>query len=126
MNSHSPPFIFMTENYEQLLVNSETFEPFILCLALGTLEAMKSEVWSSEAGVWTIGRPVFLEKLEEMKVSNETIDVLVQFDELNALEKLVERDAFNNELIKIEQTIKKRLEDFSKDFWYAKWAKEIS
>lgn len=116
----------MTENYEQLLVNSETFEPFILCLALGTLEAMKSKVWSSEAGVWTIGRPVFLEKLEEMKVSNETIDVLVQFDELNALEKLVERDAFNSELIKIEQIIKKRLEDFSKDFWYAKWAKEIS
>jgi len=125
-NSHSPPFIFMTENYEQLLVNSETFEPFILCLALGTLEAMKSQVWSSEAGVWTIGRPVFLEKLEEMKVSNETIDVLVQFDELNALEKLVERDAFNKELIKIEQIIKKRLEDFSKDFWYAKWAKENS
>ena len=112
----------MSENHEQLLVSSETFEPFVLCLALGTLEAMKSRVWSSEAGIWTIGRPAFLDKLEEMNVTNETIDVLVQFDELNALEKFVEKDDFNAELMKIERAIKKRLEVFSKDFWDAKWS----
>jgi hypothetical protein len=112
----------MSENYEQLLVNSETFEPFVLCLALGTLEAIKSETWSSEAGVWTIGRPTFLSKLEEMKIPTEIIDVLFQFDELNSLEKLVEKEDFHNELTKIEMAIKKRLEDFSKDFWYAKWS----
>ena len=116
----------MPENYEQLLVSSETFEPFVLCLALGTLEAMKSKVWSSEAGIWTVGRPAFLSKLEEMKVSDETLDVLVQFDELNALEKFVEEEAFDKELIKIEQTIKKRLTNFSKDFWNAGWSDEIS
>jgi hypothetical protein len=114
----------MSDNYEQLLVNSETFEPFVLCLALGTLEAMKSRVWSSEAGIWTIGRPNFLDKLEELKVSDETISILVEFDELNALEKFVDKDDFDRKLLKVEQNIKKRLEGFSEKFWDAKWSDE--
>ena len=115
----------MPENYEQLLVSFETFEPFVLCLALGTLEAIKSGTWSSEAGIWTIGRPNFLAKLEELEVSEETINILVEFDELSALEKLVNSDDFNRNLVKIEQNIKKRLEDFSGNFWNAKWAHEV-
>ena len=111
----------MAENYEQLFVSSETFEPFVLCLALGTLEAMKTGIWSSEAGIWTIGRPDFLEKLEELNISEETINVLVQFDELNALEKFGGREDFERELLKIEDVIKKRLEDFSENFWNARW-----
>jgi GH24 family phage-related lysozyme (muramidase) len=116
----------MTENHEKLLVSSETFEPFVLCLALGTLEAMKAEIWSSEAGVWTIGRPNFLNELEKMKISDETIDVLVQFDELNALEKIAEKEDFQRELLKIERKIKKRLEEFSGVFWHAEWSDETS
>lgn len=115
----------MAENYEQLLVKSETFEPFVLCLALGTLEAMKAGIWSSEAGIWTIGRPNFITELEKMNVSEETINLLVQFDELNALEKLSKED-FESELLIIEQKIKDRLECFSNDYWSAKWLNEIS
>ena len=114
----------MAENYEQLLVSDETFEPFVLCLALGTLEAIKSGVWSSEAGIWTIGRPNFLDKLEELKVSEETINILVEFDELNALEKFVSRDDFNEKLSGIERDIKKRLARFSENFWNARWEPE--
>ena len=120
------PFYFMTENYEQLFVSRETFEPFVLCLALGTLEAMKSGTWSAEAGIWTIGRPDFLEKLEELNISEETINALVQFDELSALENLVGQEEFERELRKIEQKIKQRLEDFSGSFWNAKWSHNIS
>ncbi len=116
----------MAENYEQLFVSSDSFEPFVLCLALGTLEAMKSRVWSAEAGIWTIGRPDFLEKLEELNVSEETINLLVQFDELSALEKLVDIEEFNRELLKIERKIKERLEDFSAYFWNARWSHEVS
>ena len=116
----------MAENFEQLLVSDATFEPFVLCLALGTLEAIKSGVWSSEAGIWTIGRPNFLDKLEELKISQETIDILVEFDELNALEKFVGRDDFNDKLLGIEQSIKKRLADFSENFWNARWSHEVS
>lgn len=112
----------MAENYEQLFVSGETFEPFVLCLALGTLEAMKSGTWSAEAGIWTIGRPDFLEKLEELNVSEETINALVQFDELSALKNLVDEDEFNHELTKIEHNIKKRLEDFAGEFWNARWS----
>lgn len=115
----------MTEHYEKLLVGSESFEPFVLCLALGTLEAIKAGIWPSEAGVWTIGRPNFLDELEKMRISDETIDLLVQFDELSALEDLDEAD-FENELHKIEQKIKTRLKDFSGQFWNAKWTDELS
>jgi hypothetical protein len=114
----------MPEKYEQLSVSVETFEPFVLCLALGTIEAIKAEVWSAESGIWTLGRPNFLDKLEEMKISEDTINILVQFDELNTLEKLVEKDVFEHELVKIEDAIKKRLEDFSETYWNAKWLSE--
>ena len=114
----------MSANYETLLVDAERLEPFVLCLALGTLEAMKSHVWPSEAGVWTIGRPGFLSRLESSSVSPETLDLLVQFDELNALEKLVEREAFVREVAKVEQKLKKRLEEFAGHYWKADWAEK--
>ncbi len=114
----------MSENYEQLSVRADTFEPFVLCLALGTLATIKSNIWSSEAGIWTIGRPNFLDKMDELKISEDTINILVQFDELNALEKLVERDVFESEITKIEESIKTRLEKFSETYWHAKWLSE--
>lgn len=116
----------MAENYEQLFVADETFEPFVLCLALGTLEAIRSGIWSAEAGIWTIGRPDFLEKLDELKVSEETINILVQFDELSALEKFSGREDLERELEKIEVSIKKRLRDFPEKYWNARWSHEIS
>ena len=115
----------MAENYEKLLVVSETFEPFVLCLALGTLEAIKSEIWLPEAGIWTVGRPNFLDQLEKMQVSEETMNILVEFDELAALESLDKAD-FDRELAKIEETIKTRLRDFSENYWQAKWLTENS
>ncbi len=115
----------MSENYETLLVKTETFEPFVLCLALGTLEAIKAEIWSTEAGIWTIGRPNFLDELEKMNVSEETMNILVQFDELNALKEL-DSEAFAREILKIEETIKEHLKNFSENFWYAKWSNKNS
>lgn len=114
----------MSDNYEQLSVSVETFEPFVLCLALGTLEVIKSNIWSSEAGIWTIGRPNFLDKLEELKISVETLDLLAQFDELNALEELVEKEVFESKILEIEEAIKARLEGFSENYWNAKWLSE--
>ncbi|MBS1793698.1 MAG: hypothetical protein JSS81_07585 [Acidobacteria bacterium] len=116
----------MTEKYEQLLVDAETFEPFVLCLALGTLEAMKAGIWPPDAGIWTVGRPNFLDELEKLRVSEETMNVLAQFDELSALEKLVESDAFEEEVRKIEHAIKRRLADFSDVYWNARWAGAVT
>jgi hypothetical protein len=115
----------MAENYEQLLVSSETFEPFVLCLALGTLEAIKSKIWTPDAGIWTIGRPNFLDELEKMQVSEETLNILVEFDELAALESLSPED-FAGKLLKLEEQIKARLSDFPQTFWQAKWVNEVS
>lgn len=116
----------MSEIYEKLLVNKQTFEPFVLCLALGTLEAMKAGIWSAEAGIWTVGRPNFLDELEKMNVSEETLNILVEFDELKALEEFAGEEDFAAKLLKIEENIKRRLEDFSNEFWDVKWLTEIS
>lgn len=114
----------MSENYQTLLVSSESFEPFVLCLALGTIKVIKSKIWSTEAGIWTIGRPNFLDKLEELKVSEETLNLLVQFDELNALEELVEKEVFESKIKEIEDAIIARLKGFSENYWNAKWLSE--
>ncbi len=42
-----------------LLVDQESIEAFVICLALGTLQAMLDDVLQEEAGIWTLGRPGF-------------------------------------------------------------------
>jgi hypothetical protein len=41
-------------------------EAFVLCLALGTLEAMRREDWPLDAGIWTLARPIFWQPLTEV------------------------------------------------------------
>jgi hypothetical protein len=112
----------MAEKYLQLDVSSHTIEPFVLCLALGTVEAIKSEVWNSEAGIWTIRRPIFFEKLKSFGIPQTIIDKLGIFDELSAIEQACNKDDFINVIESIESIIKTRLKDFNDIFWYAKWS----
>lgn len=112
----------MTEKYERLEISSQTVEPFVLCLALGTIEAIKSEVWNFKAGTWTIRRPNFFEKLKSFGIPQTIIDKLDMFDELSAIQQTANKDDFITAIESIESIIKIRLKDFSDDFWYAKWS----
>jgi len=54
-----------------------------------------------------------------MKVSEDTLNILVEFDEFDALEKFVTKENFNNKLLEVEENLKERLKDFSENFWRA-------
>ena len=49
----------MIDDETHLLEVSER-EALVLCLTLGTLEAMRGGLWPLEAGIWTLGRPIFV------------------------------------------------------------------
>jgi hypothetical protein len=61
-------------------------EAFALCLALGTLTAMRAGIWPLEAGIWTLGRPIFWESLTEM--DDTILAVFQSADELNVLAEI--------------------------------------
>lgn len=63
----------MTEESHTLLVAASDREAFALCLALGTLEAVRSGDWPTEAGIWTIARPVFREPLETEGIPEDVL-----------------------------------------------------
>lgn len=111
----------MASEFENLRVDSETFEPFVLCLALGTLRAIKEGVWPPKAGIWTIGRPNFIGEVERMKLSDDTIDILVLFDELSALEEFAGDEELNAQIENIEAALTERLRAFSDVYWHAEW-----
>src|SRR5262245_13550752 len=63
-------------------------EAFALCLALGTLEAIRCGAWPAEAGTWTISRPVFRDRLAAVGAPDEVLAIFSRADELSALEQL--------------------------------------
>src|SRR3954471_18109764 len=78
----------MSEESINLKVASTSRDALVLCLALGTLEAMRARVWPLEAGIWTLGRPLFWEPLKRAGLHEEVLDIFQTTDELDALEKL--------------------------------------
>jgi hypothetical protein len=79
-------------------------------------------VWNSEAGIWTIRRPIFFERLKSFGIPQAVIDKLDMFDELSAIQQSCNKDGFITEIESIESIIKTRLKDFNDNFWYAKWS----
>jgi hypothetical protein len=79
----------MTQRTKELHIGRDGLESFILCLALGTFEAMRSKAWTAEAGIWTLGRPTFKSLLEISHFPKDVIEVIEQADELAAIQELV-------------------------------------
>jgi len=82
----------------------------MLCLALGTLEAMRSGAWPLAAGIWTLGRPAFWEPLKRAGIADEVIDIFQTADELDALGKLSGRAAADALLERMTGVIRRHLE----------------
>ena len=95
-------------------------EAFALCLALGTLEAMRQGGWPLEAGIWTLGRPVFWEPLVE--VDDTTLEVFQSADELSALAKLCGYPVAEAALDRMIAVVRTRLSALPKKSWYARWS----
>lgn len=62
-------------------------EFYVASLARGVLMAMQTGAIGLEAGVWSLGRPVFQQALQG-SISTELRAVLQAFDELDALKDL--------------------------------------
>ena len=112
----------MSEKTMNLEIASTSCDAFVMCLALGTLEAMRSGTWPLEAGIWTLGRPVFWEPLKRAGVSEEILDILQTADELAALEKLGGRAAAEAVLDRMLETIRRHLDALPDKNWRAGWS----
>ena len=112
----------MAEETHTLIVASSDCEAFALCLALGTLEAIRSGAWPVEAGTWTIARPAFREPLITAGIPAEVMAVFSGADELSALMALAGRDAVERRLADWMAVIRTRLAVLSEPSWYARWS----
>lgn len=92
-DTHASPDDAAPEGVFRCEVAPSDLEAFVACLALGALEAMRSGSWPTEAGIWTLARPVFRRRLESAGLPGPLLDVLQRADELSALEELAGRSA---------------------------------
>jgi len=97
-------------------------EAFVLCLTLGTLEAMRGGLWPLEAGIWTLGRPIFWEPLAD--VDHVAVKVLQSADELSAIAELCGQPAAEAELDRMIAVVRSRLVALPEKSWYAYWRDE--
>ena len=111
----------MAEETLDLELDSTGRDALVLCLALGTLEAMRSGILPLEAGIWTLGRPVFWEPLKCAGMHEEVIVVFQTVDELDALEKLAGRAAAEAVLDRMLEVIRRHLEAVPNKNWRVEW-----
>ena len=98
-------------------------EALVLCLALGTLEAMRGGNWPLDAGIWTLGRPIFWESLTD--VDTAVVKVLQSADELSALAELCGYSAAEAELDRMIAIVRARLSALPEKSWYARWSDRV-
>src|SRR5579872_1329805 len=102
-------------------ISDNDLPAFMAYLALGTLEAVRTGTVSPDVGIWTLGRPMTWEPLEDAKlVPQELIDVLRQGDELLALHNLAPQtfDAVVSDLIERLHTV---LGEMPNPSWRVEW-----
>jgi hypothetical protein len=102
-------------------VDAPDLEAFVACLALGTLEAMRSGSWPSRAGTWTLARPAFWQTLESAGLPKSLLDVIQSADELSALEALSGPPAVDVELDKMIEAVRASLAKTASSMWRATW-----
>ena len=110
----------MDDDMYQLEVGKSDREAFVLCLALGTLEAMRRGYWPLTAGIWTLGRRIFWEALVD--IDDEVLAVFQSADEMSALAKLAGYPAAEAELDHMIAVIRARLSVLPEKSWYARWS----
>lgn len=74
-------------------VSSVHLDGFLGALVLGTLEAMRAGLWPLDAGIWSLGRPVFRAPLERAEISEPIATALREAGELSALATLAGQGA---------------------------------
>ncbi|MEN9360940.1 MAG: hypothetical protein RL095_2475 [Verrucomicrobiota bacterium] len=109
-------------NTEHRLIIRE-YEAFSLCLALGVIHAVRSGKLPAEAGIWTLGRPVFSRAVESMVLPEAVKDVFRSADEWDLTEKCAGRESLEMDLDAAIRILEDRLSLVTdpKAPWWAKW-----
>lgn len=71
-----------------LEIPEASLEFYVASLARGVLAAMRSGSIETEVGIWSLGRPIFQQTLQDSSISAELKNVLSVFDELDMLKTL--------------------------------------
>lgn len=111
----------MTDETCRLEIAVADREALSLCLALGTLEAIRSGAWPAEAGIWTIARPCFWKSLENIGIPDDVLNVFRSADELDAIAKLIGAEDVDKTLIKWIGILHGRLAAMSQPSWHGRW-----
>jgi hypothetical protein len=111
----------MAEPVHKIEIGEADREAFALCLALGTLEAIRSNAWPVEAAIWTIARPCFVEPLQDSGIPEAVLNVLRNADELGAIQKLVGADELQKTLVEWISLLRARLAELPERSWHARW-----
>jgi hypothetical protein len=65
-------------------------QSFFSCLGIGVLKCIRDGVAHPATGIWTLGRPIIWETLQEYNLlDDQALHTLQSFDEINALVKLL-------------------------------------
>lgn len=112
----------MVDDPHRLEIAETDREAFVLCLALGTLEAMRGGVWPMEAGIWSLGRPAFWQPLVQAGCASEVVAVLQAADELPALVALGGPLAAEVKLDRMIAIVRSRLSSLPEKSWHARWS----
>lgn len=99
-------------------VRNHAIVAFVAALTLGTLEAMRSGEWPLEAGISTLGRPIFQNPLRDA-LPPPLLAVLDVADELSALQQLRGTPAAMAKLDQLIAGVRAVLADAPSSFWYA-------
>ncbi len=114
----------MTTDNRKLLVSEDGFEAFVLSLALGTLETIRSNAWNPDSGIWTIGRPNFKAVMAKLSFPENVKAALEQMDELSAIQDLCGRDAYARHLDESIGVLTQRLKELSERYWCVRFENE--
>jgi len=105
-----------------LKISREGFESFVICLTLGTLRAIREGTLKPEAGIWTIGRPVFWRRLEkEDLLSPRVLQVLQTADEIDALYELAGSGKGIQMIDELIEILEDELKTQAQPLWRATW-----
>jgi hypothetical protein len=107
------------ENLMHFDVPEADLDAFTTTLVLGTLEAIRSGLWPLEAGIWTLGRPIFREPLKRAGLRKELVAVLGEVDELSALADVRGRPAADARLDEMIATVRRCLPATAEQMWRA-------
>ncbi len=111
----------MSDETVSLEVARKDVEAVALCLALGTIQAMRSGAWPTEAGIWTLGRPLFWAPLERLGLPAQILGIFQEADEWEATERLLGREHLERMLTRVSEQILSRLAELEDPSFRAAW-----